>query len=97
MTGHYTAQHRLVGYDPVSERPKFSLDIPQSKFSVLRMFVRFGEDDPHGYDSYKLSYSQVTDLVKSLRGAVKPPSILEYFVEPFDPRESSHHRRQHHL
>jgi hypothetical protein len=79
--------HCLVGYDPVSERPVYSLRIPKSKTDFLRTFVRFEADDPEGYDSYKVEYSDVVKLVGLLGQDSKPPKKLEYFVEPWVPQE----------
>jgi hypothetical protein len=77
--------HCLVGYDPVSERPEYSLKIPRAKCHLLKDVIRFEADDPEGYDSYKLTYSQVVKLLDLLGQGSKPPKKLEYFVEPFVP------------
>ena len=79
--------HCLVGYDPVSERPEYSLKIPRAKCHLLKDVVRFESDDPEGYDSYKLKYSQVVKLLDLLGRESKPPKKLEYFVEPWVPQE----------
>ena len=79
--------HCLVGYDPVSEQPEYSLKIPKSKCHLLRNVVHFESDDPEGYDSYKLEYSQVVKLLDLLGRESKPPKNLEYFVEPWVPQE----------
>jgi hypothetical protein len=72
--------HSIVGYDPDSDQIEYTLVIPKSKKSLLRKFVRFGSDDPKGYDSYEISYSKVSELVRLL-GSKKPPERLQYFVE----------------
>jgi hypothetical protein len=77
--------HCLVGYDPASERPEYSFKIPQSKCHLLRTIVRFETDDPEGYDSYKLKYSQVVKLLDLLGQDSMPPKKFEYFVEPLTP------------
>jgi hypothetical protein len=95
MTTHFPAteirpklkDYCLVGYDPVSERPEFSLRIPKSKSGLLRDVVHFESDDPEGYDSYKLAYSDVLKLLDSLGQHSKPPKEYEYFVEPWAPQE----------
>jgi hypothetical protein len=74
--------HCLVGYDPVSERPEFSLKIPRAKCHSLKDVVDFESDDPEGYDSYKVEYSDVLKLLDLLGRHLKPPKNLEYFVEP---------------
>ena len=79
--------HCLVGYDPVSERPVVSLKIPRSKIDLLKKVVRFEPDDPEGYDSYRLEYPEVLKLLNMLRRHSKPPTELEYFVEPWAPQE----------
>jgi hypothetical protein len=78
--------HSIVGYDPRSDQIEYTLSIPKSKKSLLRKFVRFGADDPNGYDSYKLSYSKVSELVRLL-GRNKPPEGLQYFIEYHVPQE----------
>jgi len=77
--------HCLVGYDPISERPEYSLEIPESKSHLLMNVVRFESDDPDGYDSYKLEYSQVLKLLDLLGRDSSPPEKFEYFVEPLVP------------
>jgi hypothetical protein len=94
MTRHYIVHHRLVGYDRTSDRPVYSLEIPRAKVGQLKYLIQFGRDDPEGYDSYELSYSQVVDLMGSLHVPDPPPRELQYFVEPFDPEERA---RRHHL
>ena len=79
--------HCLVGYDPASDRPEYSLKIPISKFHLLRNVVRFEADDPEGYDSYKLEYSQVLKLLDLLGRDEKAPKEFEYFIEPLVPQE----------
>ena len=80
--------HCLVGYDPVSERAVYSMKIPKSKIGVLSRIVRFETDDPEGYDSYKVEYSKVLELLDSLGQESKPPKRLEYFVEPAVPQDA---------
>jgi len=82
--------HGLVGYDRVSERPEYSLKIPRSKIRLLRDVVRFEPDDPQGYDSYKLEYSEVLKLLDLLGQHSKPPKEFEYFVEPWVPQAHQH-------
>jgi hypothetical protein len=84
--------HCLVGYDPVSERPEYSVKIPRSNAHLLTKVVRFESDDPEGYDSYKLEYSQVVKLLDLLGQDTKPPKKFEYFVEPFEQQERQHDR-----
>lgn len=79
--------HCLVGYDPVSERPEYSLKIPKSKRHLLRNVLHFEQDDPEGYDSYKLDYSQVVKLLDLLGRDSNPPKTFEYFVEPLVPHQ----------
>ena len=79
--------HCLVGYDPVSERPEYSLKIPRAKCHLLRDVVRFESDDLEGYDSYKLEYSQVVKLLDLLGRQANAPKQYEYFIEPFVPQE----------
>jgi hypothetical protein len=86
-TGPRLKDYCLVGYDPASERPEFSLRIPKSKSGLLKDVVRFEPDDPEGYDSYKLEYSEVLKLLDSLGRHSKPPREYEYFVEPWAPPE----------
>lgn len=78
--------HSIVGYNLHSEQIGYTLSIPKSKKSLLRKFVRFGRDDPNGYDSYKLSYAKASELVRLLDGG-KPPESLEYFIECRIPHE----------
>ena len=66
--GSEFGDHSIVGYDPHSEQIEYILGIPKSKKSLLRKFVRFGADDPKGYDSYEISYSKVCELVGLLGG-----------------------------
>ena len=73
--------HSIVGYDPHSDQIEYTLGIPKSKKSLLRKFVRFGSDDPKGYDSYEISYSKVSELVRLLGSKKNPPERLQYFVE----------------
>jgi hypothetical protein len=77
----------LVGYDPVSERAEYSLKIPRAKAHLLSNVMRFESDDPEGYDSYKLKYSQVVKLLDLLGRESKPPKNFDYFVEPWLPQE----------
>jgi hypothetical protein len=79
--------HCLVGYDPVSERPEYSLKIPRAKCHLLKDVVRFESDDPERYDSYKLDYSQVVKLLGLLGRPAKAPKEYEYFIEPLLPQE----------
>ena len=79
--------HCLVGYDPASERVAYSLKIPKSKAGLLGRIVRFEPDDPKGYDSYKVEYSNVVQLLDLLGRDTKPPKGLEYFVEPWVQQE----------
>jgi hypothetical protein len=79
--------HCLIGYDPVSERPEYSLKIPSAKADLLREVVHFEPDDPEGYDSYKLEYAEVLKLFDLLGQHSKPAKELEYFVEPWVPQE----------
>ena len=76
-------QHRVVGYDPTSEKLVFSLEIPEKALGPFSKAIRFEPDDPEGYDSYRLDYSLVTELVCLLEKK-KPPQGLEYFIEPSD-------------
>jgi|RhiMetdeSRZDD1v2_1073273.scaffolds.fasta_scaffold4384128_1 hypothetical protein len=71
--------HQLVGYDPVSERPEFSLQVPDAQLYTV---FRFDPDDPEGVFAYKLDYSKVSDLTGIMRRG-KPPGNLEYFIEPY--------------
>jgi len=96
MTMHYYVDkhrkpklkhHCLVGYDPVSERPVYSLKIPKSKIDQLKRLVRFEPDDPEGYDCYKVEYSTVVKLWNLLGQNLKPPKAFEYFVEPWVSQE----------
>jgi hypothetical protein len=77
--------HCLVGYDPASERPVYTLKIPRSKIDLLKRFVRFEPDDPEGYDCYKVEYSNAVSLLDLLGQDSKLPKKLEYFVEPWLP------------
>jgi hypothetical protein len=79
--------HCLVGYDPASERAVYSLKVPKSKIDLLKRFARFEPDDPEGYDSYKVEYSNVLKILDSLGQESKPPKELEYFIEPWTPQE----------
>jgi hypothetical protein len=79
-------QHRVVGYDPASEKLVFSLNVPDIALLPFRKLIRFEPDDPEGYDSYKLDYSLVSDLVGLLKKQ-RPPQELEYFIEPSDGSE----------
>jgi hypothetical protein len=79
--------HCLVGYDPVSERPEYSVKIPRSNAHLLTKVVRFESDDPEGYDSYKLEYLQVVKLLDLLGQDTNPPKHFEYFIEPLVPEE----------
>lgn len=79
--------HCLVGYDPASERAVYAFKIPSSKIGLLTRLVRFEPDDPQGYDSYKVEYSNVVRLLDSLGQDSKPPRKLDYFVEPWVPQE----------
>ncbi|HEY7301743.1 MAG TPA: hypothetical protein VH684_27960 [Xanthobacteraceae bacterium] len=74
--------HWIVGYDPESEKAEYTLEIPISKADVLRRFVRFESGDPEGYDSYKMEYSKIMEMLDLLGHASKPPKRLEYFLEP---------------
>jgi hypothetical protein len=70
-------EHQLVGYDPVSEQPTFSL--PISNAELQRINFHFDEDDPEGVFTYRLEYSKASDLARHER----PPKDLEYFIEPY--------------
>jgi len=78
--------HSIVGYNPRSDQIEYTLGIPKSKKSLVRKFVRFGRDDPNGYDSYKLSYSKASELIRLLGGG-KRSEKLEYFIEYHIPQE----------
>jgi hypothetical protein len=77
-TQHRMTQHRIVGYDPVSERPVYSLEIPNY---LLGKFIRFEDDDPEGFDTYKLHPMAARDMIGMLK-AMAPSKELEYFIEP---------------
>jgi uncharacterized protein YidB (DUF937 family) len=81
VTKQQVVEHFLVGYNPISERPVYFLEIPQSKARLLKGVVSFDADDPQGYDSYKLNYSQASHLVALLGVQKLLPNKLEYFIE----------------
>jgi hypothetical protein len=81
-----SSKHFLVGYDRESDQTKYTLSIPRSKESLLHKFFQFGSDDPGGFDSYKLSYTKASELVRLLGGET-PPKGLDYFVECNIPEE----------
>jgi hypothetical protein len=72
--------HYLVGYDPVSEKAVFTLEIPQERTSLVTELVQFEEDDPEGYDSYALPIRKALKLLKML-GQPEPVLKLDYFIE----------------
>ena len=79
--------HCLVGYNPVSERPEYSLKIPRTKCYLLKDVIQFESDDPNGYDAYKLEYPQVLKLLDLLGRDEKAPKEFDYFIEPLVPQE----------
>ena len=82
MTVRRQIRHRIVGYDPVSERLEFSFELPNKAMPFLSKFIRFEEDDPDGYDAYRVDYSIVSDIAGMLHLTNRPPPRLEYFLEP---------------
>jgi hypothetical protein len=85
MTVRQHVQHRIVGYDPASERLAFSFDLPIKALAFLGKFVRFEDDDPDGYDAYKVEYAIVRDVAGMLK-IDRPPPQLDYFLEPVGAR-----------
>ena len=74
-------EHQLVGYDPESEKPAFS--IPISNTALHRINFPFGEDDPEGVFTFEIDYSKVSHLAGILREPTLPPKHLKYFIEPY--------------
>lgn len=79
--GKDKSSHCLVGYDTKTDHEAYSVAIPASKQDALRDVLEFANDDPEGYDSYKLNYSQVVKLLRLIECKKRPPKQLEYFVE----------------
>jgi hypothetical protein len=64
-------RHRVVGYNPSTERQEYNQSLPEWQ---VRRLVDFGPGDPFGYDAYELREATAEQLGL-------PPG-LEYFVEP---------------
>jgi hypothetical protein len=73
--------HSLVGYDPQTDGRKFDLPIPPDRFSLVKRIVRFEEDDPEAYDSYKLTYSQAKDIAGIMPHFQTLPHDLHFYLE----------------
>jgi len=74
--------HRLVGYDPETERPVFERDIPPEQWRQVSRIARVQPDDPEALAAYPLSGAQLDELV-SLLGETLPAIPMDYFLEPF--------------
>jgi hypothetical protein len=76
-----TVMHSLVGYDRQTDGQKFVLLIPPDRFSSVKRIVRFEEDDPEAYDSYKLDYSQAKDIAGMMAHSQPLPHDLDFYLE----------------
>lgn len=61
--------HYIIGYDE-KDQMQLKVPVPTQTFAS-----HFGWDDPMGYDSYELEFSEVYDLVRIAS------SDLKYYVE----------------
>ena len=80
MTDTNDVSHRIVGYDPVSEKVAFSMEVPDTLVRNLFGKILFGPDDPEGYDAYRLEYASVANIAVLANGK-PPPTHLHYFIE----------------
>ena len=80
--------HRLVGYDPMTERLVWKSDIPERDLQYAKEVAGISPGDPEALGSYPLKPMVARDLGRAL-GLLVPPEELEFFLEPF----SVPHRR----
>jgi hypothetical protein len=77
--------HRLVGYDPKTDRMKLKIDIAERLLGDAKRIAGVPDDDPDAAWSYPLSRSQVR-AVAALIGAQLDPDNAEFFLEAFGDR-----------
>lgn len=74
--------HRLVGYDPVSERLAFEHDIPRDKLPLVKRIAHVDPTDAQAAGSYPLKDDEARDIAGA-SGFAMPPQDLQFFLEPF--------------
>jgi hypothetical protein len=74
--------HRLVGYDPITERVAFQHDIADSKLGIVKRIARVSQTDPDAVGAYPLSKAELRDLAGIL-GIKLPREKMDFFLEPF--------------
>jgi hypothetical protein len=80
MTCHIV--HRLVGYDPVTDRVAYSHDIPTEKLAFAKAVAHVAPTDPDAIGCYPLSDPEARDIAGTLNIAL--PQAFRYFLEPAD-------------
>ena len=74
--------HRIVGYDPTTERLVWKSDIPERDLQYAKDVAGVSPGDPEALGSYPLKPMDARDLARAL-GLLLPPEELEFFLEPF--------------
>ena len=74
--------HRLVGYDPVSERVAVEYEIPESRLDYAKRVAGIGADDPEAILCYKLTGEQTRDIAGAI-GIVVDAETLNFYMEGF--------------
>jgi hypothetical protein len=77
--------HRLVGYDPKTDRMKLKINIADRLLGDAKRIAGVPDDDPDAAWSYPLSHSPVR-AVATLIGAQLDPDNAEFFLEAFADR-----------
>jgi hypothetical protein len=74
--------HRLVGYDPASERVIAEYVIPESRLEHAKRVAGVGADDPDAVLCYKLTGDQTRDIAGMI-GIVVESEALNFYLEGF--------------
>jgi hypothetical protein len=74
--------HRLVGYDPASERVAIEDKIPDSRLDYAKRVAEVGADDPEAVLCYKLTGAQIRDIAGAI-GIVIDAETLNFYMEGF--------------
>ncbi len=74
--------HRLVGYDPASERVAAEYAIPEARLDDAKRVAGVDADDPEAVLCYKLTGAQARAIADAI-GIVVDTERLNFYVEGF--------------
>jgi len=77
---NYTIAHRLVGYDPDTERVAFQKEIPDNLLRTVLSLVETDKDDSDVFDSYPVTRSAARDILGMIHAEARD---LDYFLEGY--------------